>query len=60
MNVYYRAKCKKEEDKKRHKITVRFDGPEYSKICPEAKAIGVTISKFMREKAMRGYIRVPK
>jgi uncharacterized protein YdhG (YjbR/CyaY superfamily) len=51
---------KNEEDKKRRKITVRFDDPEYAKICSQAAAIGVTVSKFMREKTMKGYIRVPK
>jgi hypothetical protein len=51
---------KKEEDKKLHKITVRFDGQEYEKICTGAKEAGVTVSKFMREKAMRGYVRIPK
>jgi uncharacterized protein (DUF1778 family) len=51
---------KKEEDKKLHRITVRFDGQEYAKIRSEADAVGITVSKFMREKAMRGYVRVPK
>jgi predicted DNA binding CopG/RHH family protein len=51
---------KKEEDKKLHRITVRFDGPEYSKIRSKANTVGITVSKFMREKAMRGYVRVPK
>jgi hypothetical protein len=51
---------KKEEDRKPHRITVRFDGPAYSKIRSEANAVGITVSKFMREKAMRGYVRIPK
>jgi hypothetical protein len=51
---------KKEDDKKLHRITVRFNGPEYSKIRSDADAVGVTISKFMREKALRGYVRIPK
>jgi hypothetical protein len=51
---------KKYEDKKPHRITVRFGDQEYAKICSDAEAIGVTVSKFMREKIMRGFIRVPK
>jgi hypothetical protein len=51
---------KKEEDKKLRRVTVRFDGTEYKKICSEAKETGITISKFIREKAMRGHVRAPK
>jgi hypothetical protein len=52
---------KKDEDKKPHRITIRFgDQEEYAKICSGAEAIGVTVSKFIREKIMRGFIRVPK
>jgi hypothetical protein len=51
---------KKEEDKKLHRITVRFDGAEYAKICAGAKETGVTVSKFIRGKAMRGYVQIPK
>ena len=51
---------KKEEDKKQRRITVRFDSPEYERVCSEAKSIGVTVSKLMRDKTLRGYIRVPK
>jgi hypothetical protein len=55
------ARPKKDDaDKKPNRITVRFDDSEYAKICSDAKAIGVTISKFIREKAMKGYIRIPK
>ncbi len=51
---------KTDEENKRHKITVRFDDAEYAKICSETKSAGVTLSKFMREKALRGYVRQPK
>ena len=52
--------AKKDGDKKTLRITVRFDSPEYAKVCAEAKAAGVTVSKLIREKTMRGYVRVPK
>ncbi len=51
---------KTDEENKRHKITVRFDDAEYAKICSETESAGVTLSKFMREKALRGYVRPPK
>jgi hypothetical protein len=47
-----------EESKKLHKITVRFDGPEFSKITSEAKTAGVTVSKFVREKVKRGQVHI--
>ena len=51
---------KTDEAKRRNRITVRFDDSEYSKISSEAKSVGVTVSKYMRGKALRGYVRVPK
>jgi hypothetical protein len=51
---------KSEEDRKQHRITIRFGNPEYAKICSDAEAVGITVSKYMRDKAMRGYVRVPK
>jgi hypothetical protein len=51
---------KSEEDKRQHRITVRFDSPEYAKVCSDAKTVGITVSKYMRDKVMRGYVRVPK
>ena len=41
------------KENKEHRITVRFDSKEYAKICGDAKSIGVTLSKFMREKILR-------
>jgi hypothetical protein len=53
-----RGKNKTQESKKLHRITVRFDSSEYSKINSEAKAVGITVSKFVREKVNRGFVRV--
>jgi hypothetical protein len=53
-----REKNKTQESKKLHRITVRFGGPEYAKINSEAKAAGVTVSKYVREKVRRGCVRV--
>ena len=54
----HRKKIGKEN--KEHRITVRFDSTEYSRICGDAESIGVTLSKFVREKLLRGFVRVPK
>ena len=54
----HRKKTGKEN--KELRITVRFDSNEYAKICDDAKSIGVTLSKFVREKILRGFVRVPK
>jgi len=55
------ARPKKSSWQKRERhIGVRFDESEYGKIIAEAQAIGVTLSEYVRAKAMKGYIRVPK
>ena len=48
------------KDKKPYRITVRFGDTDYSKICSEAEALGVTVSNLIRVKMTGGYIRVPK
>ena len=48
------------KDKKPYRITVRFDDTDYSKICSEAEALGVTVSNLIRVKMAGGYIRIPK
>jgi hypothetical protein len=53
-----RSKNKAQESQKLHRITVRFDSSEYSKINSEAKSAGVTVSKYVREKVKRGCVRV--
>jgi hypothetical protein len=53
-----RRKTQTEESKKLHRITIRFDTSEYSKINSEAKSAGVTVSKYVREKVNRGFVHV--
>jgi hypothetical protein len=53
-----RGKIKTQESKKQHRITVRFDNSEYAKINSEAKTVGITVSKYVREKIKRGCVRV--
>jgi hypothetical protein len=55
------ARPKKSFQQKRERhVGVRFDESEYEKITAEAKAISVTLSEYIREKTMKGYVRVPK
>ncbi len=51
---------KTDTESRRHRITVRFDESEYAKICLDTESAGITLSKFVREKALRGYVRLPK
>jgi hypothetical protein len=53
-----RGKTKTEKSVKPHRITVRFGDSEYSKINSEAKAAGVTVSKYVRGKVNRGFVHV--
>ncbi|MDR0651672.1 MAG: hypothetical protein LBG12_00050 [Synergistaceae bacterium] len=53
-----RGKTKTQESKKLHRITVRFDDEEYANINSEAKSVGITVSKYVREKVKRGCVRV--
>jgi hypothetical protein len=53
-----RGKTKTEKSVKPHRITVRFGSAEYAKINSEAKAAGITVSKYVREKVKRGFVHV--
>jgi hypothetical protein len=48
------------ESKRQFHIGIRLDESEYGKIRAEAEKIGVTFSAFVRAKALRGFIRIPK
>ena len=48
------------EARRSYHIGVRFSAPEYAKIRGESEKIGVTLSSYIRAKALRGYIHVPK
>jgi hypothetical protein len=50
----------KEELKRQYRITIRLEESEYAKIMNESKELGITTSTYLRSKAMRGYVNVPK
>jgi hypothetical protein len=50
----------KDELRRGHKVTIRFDDSEYEKIRGESQEIGVTLSAYIRSKATRGFIHVPR
>jgi hypothetical protein len=54
-----RPKRKPEEIRQYH-VGVRLDKSEHEKIAAESEAMGVTISAYVRAKAMRGCLRIPK
>jgi hypothetical protein len=49
-----------EELKRQYRITIRFEEAEYEKIINESKELGITPSTYIRSKAMRGFVHVPK
>jgi hypothetical protein len=49
-----------EELKRQYRITVRFEESEYEKIIGESRELGITPSTYIRSKAMRGFVHVPK
>ena len=48
------------ESLRQYHIGIRFNEPEYGKVRRESEEIGVTVSEYVRSKAVRGFIRVPK
>jgi hypothetical protein len=46
--------------KRQHHIGVRLDESEYGKIRTESEKIGVTLSAYIRSKATRGFIQIPR
>ena len=50
----------KEELKRQNKITIRLSDSEHGKISNDAQELGVTMSSYIRAKALHGYIRIPK
>ena len=50
----------KEELKRRYRITIRLEESEHAKIVNESKELGITPSTYLRSKAMRGYVNIPK
>ena len=50
----------KEELRRQYRITIRLEESEYAKIMNESKELGITPSTYLRSKAMRGYVNVPK
>jgi hypothetical protein len=48
------------EARREHHIGVRFSTPEYKKITAESGKLGVTLSSYIRAKALRGYVSIPK
>jgi hypothetical protein len=50
----------KDSVRKKIKVTVRFDESEHEKLRGESEKIGVTVSEFVREKTLKGYVRVPR
>ena len=50
----------KDELKRQNKITIRLSDSELSRVTGVAEMLGVTLSSYLRAKALRGYIRVPK
>lgn len=49
-----------EELKKLHKVTIRFSASEMGRLTSDTEKLGVTLSAYIRAKALRGYIHVPK
>jgi hypothetical protein len=51
---------KKDGLKRGYHVGVRLDESEYGRIRAESEKIGATVSAYMRDKALRGFVRVPK
>ncbi|MDR1508628.1 MAG: hypothetical protein LBS53_03235 [Synergistaceae bacterium] len=55
------ARPKKKDGLKRiYHVGIRLDESEYGKIHSESDKIGATVSAYVRDKALRGFVRVPK
>ena len=48
------------ELRREYHIGVRFSAAEHDKISKESEELGVTLSSYIRSKALQGYIRIPK
>lgn len=48
------------ESRRQHHIGVRFAACEYEKIRAESEKIGVTVSAYIRAKALHGFLHIPK
>ncbi|MDR1510806.1 MAG: hypothetical protein LBS53_14365 [Synergistaceae bacterium] len=51
---------KKDGLKRLYHVGIRLDESEYGKIHAESDKIGATVSAYIRGKALRGFVRVPK
>jgi hypothetical protein len=51
---------KKNGLKRGYHVGIRLDESEYGKIRSESKKIGATVSAYIRDKTLRGFVRVPK
>jgi hypothetical protein len=54
-----RPKVSAESKRQRH-VGIRLGESEYKKIIAESEKIGVTISAYIRSKAIRGFIQIPR
>ena len=48
------------EARRDYHIGVRFSASEYEKITGESEELGVTLSSYIRSKALNGTLRIPK
>jgi hypothetical protein len=55
------ARPRKQQTLKRaHKLTIRLDDAEYSRVCAESEKIGATLSAYSRARLIKGSVRIPK
>jgi hypothetical protein len=54
-----RPKMSPESKRQRH-IGIRLDESEYGKIMAESEKAGVTVSAYIRSKAIRGFMQIPR
>ena len=50
----------KDELRQQNKITIRLSDAERDRVTDDAEKLGVTLSSYLRSKALRGYISIPK
>ena len=48
------------ESLRQYHVGIRLNESEYGKVRRESEEIGVTVSEYVRSKAVKGFIRVPK
>lgn len=50
----------RDELRRRHKVTIRFDDAEYERANSDAEKLGATLSSYIRAKISRGFVRIPQ